>query len=227
MRIRYIIFLMVVLLATTAAQAQTHYEGRFSVGGKAGATFSKINFSPSVPQQLLIGMTIGGAVRYIEEKHFGLIAEFSLTQGGWREKFEESDYNFRHRLTYLQIPVLTHVYFGSNTVHGFLNAGPQIGFMIADGVSSNFDYTGAAGLEYFNEHSRHIEQYSLDIKNRFDYGITVGVGLEVLRGRRHSFALEGRFYYGLSDIFSNHKADTFSGSAGMSFMVTLGYFYHL
>ena len=50
---------------------------------------------------------------------------------------------------------------------------------------------------------------------------------ELYTRRRHSFSLEGRFYYGLNDVFSSHKKDTFSGSAGMSLMVRLGYYYRI
>ena len=36
-----------------------------------------------------------------------------------------------------------------------------------------------------------------------------------------------RFYYGLTDVFPNHKTDIFSGSNSMTVSVTLGYFYRL
>jgi hypothetical protein len=39
--------------------------------------------------------------------------------------------------------------------------------------------------------------------------------------------LEGRFYYGLGNVFGSRKKDAFSASTGMSFMVTLGYMYRL
>ena len=44
---------------------------------------------------------------------------------------------------------------------------------------------------------------------------------------KHSLLLEARFYYGLTDVFPNHKTDIFSGSNTMSITVTLGYFYRL
>jgi len=169
----------------------------------------------------------GVMARYIEEKHFGLIAELNVEQRGWKESFEESDYRYQHRLTYLQLPIMTHIYFGNQRVKGFFNAGPELGLMIADGVSSNFNPQEAAGLEYFNENSRHIEQYTLAIKNRLDYGIAAGAGVEVNLGTRNSLLLEGRFYYGLNDVFSNHKTDVFSGSSGMAIMISLGYLYRL
>ena len=65
------------------------------------------------------------------------------------------------------------------------------------------------------------------MKNHLDYGISAGLGLEWFQSLKQSFKLEGRFYYGLGDVFSNHKTDPFSASNSMSVMVTLGYFYRL
>ena len=218
---------IIMMLAALTMAAQTHHEGNLAVGGKGGVTLSRVNFNPSVPQVMLPGMTAGVMVRYIEENHFGLLAELNLEQRGWKESFEESDYRYQNRLTYLQLPIMTHIYFGNQRVKGFFNAGPSVSLMIADKASANFDVTSAAGLEYFNENSRHIEQYTLDIKNRFDYGLAAGVGMELNLTPRSSLLLEGRFYYGLNDIYSNHKSDTFCGSASMTILVTLGYMYRL
>ena len=83
-----LIFTALVALMTTA---QTHYEGTIAVGGKAGASLSRVNFNPSVQQTMLPGMTAGVMFRYIEEKNFGLIAELNMTQRGWKEALDESD----------------------------------------------------------------------------------------------------------------------------------------
>ena len=93
---RRIAFLLTALTALLAT-AQTHYEGTIAVGGKAGASFSRVNFNPTVQQVMLPGMTAGVMFRYIEEKNFGLVAELNMTQRGWKEAFEESDYSYNHR----------------------------------------------------------------------------------------------------------------------------------
>lgn len=214
-------------LATLLVTAQTHYEGQIAVGGKAGATLSRVNFNPTVQQSMLPGMTAGVMFRYIEEKNFGLIAELNLTQRGWKENLEESDYNYSHRFTYLELPVMTHIYFGNRHVKGFFNLGPELNVMIADGVSSNFAYQDAASMDYFYQNTRHIEQRTMKVKNRLDYGICGGAGMEVNLNAKHSLLLEGRFYYGLADVFPNHKTDVFSSSNSMTVTVTLGYFYRL
>lgn len=214
-------------LATLLATAQTHYEGTIAVGGKAGATLSRVNFNPTVQQTMSPGITAGVMFRYIEEKNFGLIAELNLTQRGWKEAFEESELNYRHSFTYLELPIMTHIYFGSQRVKGFFNLGPEINVMLGDGIKSNFSYQDAADMEYFLNDTRHIEQMSMKVKNRLDYGICGGAGMEIGLNNKHSLLLEGRFYYGLTDIFPNHKTDVFSSSNPMTVMVTLGYFYRL
>ena len=198
-----------------------------TIGAKGGVTLSKVNFQPSVPQKMLMGMAVGCSVRYIEENHFGLIAELNLEQRGWNEDFKNmnSDYNYSYKrtLTYLQLPLLTHIYFGSDKARFFVNAGPEIGVMIGSKTSANFDYANAGSMADFQNSYRKIEQFTLPVDHKFDYGISAGLGMEVNFAPRHALNLEGRFYYGLNDIFKNHKTDPFQGSSSMSIMITLGY----
>ena len=207
--------------------AQTHYEGQISVGGKAGATLSRVNFNPTVQQTMLPGMTAGVMFRYIEEKNFGLIAELNLAQRGWKENMEESDYNYSHRFTCIELPIMTHIFFGNQRVKGFFNLGPELNVLLGDGISSNFDYENSRTMEYFLNNSRHVEPLTMKVKNRLDYGICAGAGMELNLNAKHSLLLEGRFYYGLTDVFPNHKTDIFSSSNSMTIMVTLGYMYRL
>ncbi len=224
---RRLAFILLIALTAIAATAQVHYEGTLAVGGKAGASLSRINFNPTVQQTMLPGMTAGVMFRYIEEKNFGLIAELNVTQRGWKEAFDDADYRFSHQFTYLELPIMTHIFFGNQRVKGFFNLGPEINVMLGDRISANFPYKEAEGIEYFINDTRHTEQLTMDINNRFDYGICAGAGMELNLNRKHSLLLEGRFYYGLTDVFPNHKMDIFSGSNSMSITVTLGYFYRL
>ena len=209
------------------ANGQTHFESTIDVGGKAGATFSKVNFNPSVKQTMMPGFTVGAMFRYIEERNFGLVAELNITQRGWKEAYDNADYKYSHSFTYLELPIMTHIFFGNQRVKGFFNLGPELDVMLGDGVSSNYDYKNAASMEYFARNTRHIEQLTMDVENRLDYGICAGAGMEVNLNAKHSLLLEGRFYYGLTDVFPNHKTDIFSGSNSMTDSVTLGYFYRL
>lgn len=213
------------LSALCFANAETHYKPHISVGAKGGVTYSKMSFYPSVKQSMLPGMIIGATFSYAEEKLFGLVAELCIEQRGWKENFEEANelYNYSRRLTYIQLPLLTHISFGSSKFKGFVNLGPEVAYMIGNSISANFDYHNYASLPGFPVENRMNEQMVMEIKNKFDYGISGGVGMEYFINRKHSVALEGRFYYGLGNIFPDKKKDTFSASRGMSFQVALAY----
>ena len=163
------------------------------------------SFSPTVPQKMLTGMILGATFRYIEERHFGVIAEINLEQRGWNEDFKEAPYEYSRTLTYIQIPLLTHIYFGSTKFHGFFNAGPEFAYMLSESTSDNFDINNFMGRE------------------DFDYGISAGLGMEYFIKRNHSLTLEGRFYFGLGNMFGSSKKDVFAASRGMSVQITLGY----
>ncbi|MCQ2288102.1 MAG: PorT family protein [Muribaculaceae bacterium] len=224
---RFLSILLMLVAAGSVAMAQTHYDGNISVGGKAGVALSRVQFNPTVPQSFQPGAVIGVTARYIEEKHFGIIAEFNLEQHGWKETFEGTDFRYSRNLFYAELPVMSHIYFGNNNNHFFFNAGPQVGLLFAEAKSANFDVHNVESIPDFPKVNRYTQQYTLRPKNRFDYGITAGLGMEMIRSNKRSFNVEARFYYGLRDIFSNHKKDPFASSANMSLMLTLGYSYRV
>lgn len=210
-------------LLPCVALAQTHYQPHMSVGIKGGMTMSEMSFSPSVKQTFNDGTTGAITFSYTEEKIFGLIAELGWSQRGWQEKFDESPCQYSRSLTYVQLPLLTHIYFGSPRFKCFVNLGPEFSYMISDKINSNFDYTDPAHAEGFPSGARMTEQMVMKVKNKFDYGITGGVGVEFYISPRNSITLEGRYYFGLGNIFPAAKADTFSASRSTSIEISLGY----
>ena len=225
---RHTLTLALLLSVSLTIFGQNHYEANIAGGGKGGVTLSRMNFNPSVPQSMIMGFEAGGQFRYIEEKHFGLIAELNVEQRGWKESFDKGyDYSYSRRFTYVELPVLTHLYFGGEKLHFFINAGPSVGYMIGKSTSSNFDYAHFESIEGFPSTNRQTEQFNLKVKRHFDYGISAGMGLEWFMNHKQSITLEGRFYYGLGDVFPNHKTDNFSSSNAMGLMFTLGYFYRI
>lgn len=224
---RLISLVILSLSVTFSSLAQRAYEPHMSVGAKGGATFSKMAFTPGIDQGTINGATVGITARYAEEKIFGLLAELNVEQRGWKERFDESDFFYQRRLTYIQLPVMTHIYFGSQRLKGFVNLGPSVGIMVADNASSNFDYHNPSSVQGLPLENRHINQMTMAVKNKFDYGISAGAGVEVNMNRKHSILIEGRYYYGLGNIFSAKKKDEFSASRGTSLQITLGYMFHV
>lgn len=208
------------------------FEKEWNVGVGFGANLSQVSFatsSKSSPFKTSSWQQYQGgfSVRYITEKNLGLIAELNYSQQGWKQKFEDDQgeeityYQHQHQLNYINIPFLTHIYWG-NKVRFFINLGPQIGFLLsqkeemndrlkADLASGNFSANQETG-QFFNKADR-----------IFDYGIVAGMGLEFRTGIGH-FALEGRYTFGLGDFYSNSKADHFQRSAHRVIGVKMTYY---
>lgn len=213
------------LSVPSMVHAETHYVPHVSIGAHGGVAMSRMSFSPSVPQGWLMGPQMGIHATYAEEKIFGLGAELNVTQRGWKETFTDNpDLSYSRTLTCLTLPVMTRITFGTSRFKGVIMLGPEVGVTIGDRISSNFDYAHPGDLL---PHTRRVNQMSMKLKNRFDYGITAGAGGEFYVTPRNSVSLDVRFYYGLGNIFPASKADEFGASRSMSLSLTAGYSFRL
>ncbi len=219
---RIAVGILMVLSVVAGADAQTHYRSNVSLGVKGGVDFSRVFFSPGARQKWPIGFTGGVTFRYIEESHFGLIAEMNFLQRGWKEDFEGAPYKYTRTLNYIQIPVMAHIFFGRRG-RFFFNAGPEVGIFLSESTNCNFNVADMATLPDFPYVNRMNTQMTIPVQNKFDYGISAGLGGEFNITPRHSLYLEGRFYYGLGNIFKSKRTDPFSASNSMTIMATLGY----
>lgn len=225
---RNLVKIIIVFLSVTglSSQAQTHYESNVSLGIKGGADLSRVFFNPSVHQTFAMGTNFGVTLRYIEEAHFGLIAELNFTQRGWKEDFEETPFNYQRTVNYLSLPVLAHIYFGRRG-RFFFNAGPEVGLCLGELTSSNFNPGEINSIEGFPIKNRTNYQLTMPVTQKFDYGISAGLGGEFSINRRNSLYIEGRFYYGLGNLFSAKRTDTFRASNSMSIMASVGYWFRI
>lgn len=221
-----LLLLSAFLLSPPVSNAQTHYRSNVSVGVKAGADISRVFFNPSVKQGMLPGAVAGLMFRYVEESHFGLVAELNLAQRGWSENFGGAPYSYKRTVSYLQLPVLAHIYFGRRG-RFFFNAGPEIGLRLAEKTSCNFDPSAISTLPDFPDDLRQTDQLLMPVHQRVDYGITAGLGGEFSLNRRNALSLEARFYYGLGNLFPSGRRDSFRGSNTMAVEFTLGYWFRI
>ena len=223
--IKKLILIGALLTANIVAVAEEHYSGTFNIGVKGGVCMSRTMFSPNVPQKFHTGPMVGLMFRYIEENHFGLIGELNFEQRGWNEDFEGTGYSYSRDLSYIQIPLLAHIYFDFNRAKFFFNAGPEIGVMVAEKTNADFDVNNFPSLDGFPSQNRSTEQFTMPIKNKIDYGISAGVGAEMSINNKNAIQIEGRFYYGLNNIFGANKKDTFASSNSIGIMVSIGYYF--
>lgn len=217
------LFIFLLLLFPLRITAQTHYSANMAMGARAGADLSRNFFNPSVKQVLKPGLLCGVTFRYIEENHFGLIAELNYIQRGWQENFEDAPYEYKRTIDYLQLPVLAHIYFGGRG-RFFINAGPLVGLRLGDSLKCNFDTSATEDLTDFPRY-HNAKQYAEPIKQRVDYGICAGLGGEFNITDLHSLSLECRFYYGLGNLFGSSRKDVFNASNSMALEFALGYWF--
>ncbi len=236
-----VLFLGILFYGQIGAQKK-EFTPEWNIGVGFGPTFSSLSIIPTYPVLSVKTKSVsqfhgGVAVRYITEKNLGFIAELNYSQMGWEENFEGKEYELpdgtlypgadtifqhTHKLNYLEIPFLTHIYFGGNKVRGFFNIGPKIGLLLSESESINEKLR-----EYLNQepdpNKAAIGQYGKKADKKIDYGLTAGAGVE-LRTGIGSFALEGRYYMGFGDIYNNRKSDYFSRSANRVISAKLTYY---
>lgn len=219
-----IITLTLALLLTLSAKSQVEQPRRIlEIGVTGGLNLSQMDFQPDIRQKYLMGANGGLFARYTSEKYFGMICaaqlELNFSQRGWTENFDDDTSNgYSRTLNYIELPLLAHLSWGREEkgFQFFINLGPQISFFMGD--SEKFE--GNWKTENRPESIRAI--YGKEVENKFDYGIAGGLGIE-LKTKIGNFFVEGRYYYGLSDIFKNSKTDDFGRSANQTITVRLGY----
>ena len=227
----YVILWFTLMVSAVKAQIiiTTPYE--FSVGVSGGTTFSSVTFNPKVEQTMLMGMTFGVTGRMTMGKYVGLQLELNYVQQGWDEFFEitekseetqetteetqdpRTDYKYTRRLNYLQLPFYTRVQFGGKNVKGFINAGPQIGYLISESTDENLNGAKSA------------MQHDMPVEKKFEWGISGGAGIEVRTGIGY-FLLEGRYYYSFGDIYSTKVKDNFSKASVQTITAKVSYLIH-
>ncbi|MDR2475109.1 MAG: PorT family protein [Bacteroidales bacterium] len=189
-----------------------------AVGAFTGITLSKVSFFPKISEKYALGYVIGAKFRFISEKYWGFLLEPNYCRNGWTENFNEYQFaegetahslSYSRSLHYLELPFMTHYYLG-NKQRVFVNAGPVARILFYESESIGFDQ---APTTYGQG------AYSKPTDNMFDYGIAGGIGFE-LQTKKGNFALEGRYYFGLGDIFGNRKTDFFSKSANEYIVIT-------
>ena len=236
-------FLLLLLLLTLTVPVSSiaqigDYRNDIAIGVNGGYIMTNVGFSPKVTQKLKPGITGGLSFRYTSEKYFkticSLYAELNYSQMGWREDIvtlkSEPVLNevsglaekYDRRMSYIQMPVMAHLAWGreQNGFSFFFQAGPQFGYMLSESTSTNFKPAEANTKDRAN---KTVAQYAMPIEKKFDYGIAAGLGLEYSNSKVGHFLLEGRYYYGLGNIYGSTKRDYFGKSNQSAIEIKLSY----
>ena len=187
------------------------------------------------------GINAGLSIKYVCEKYFSTICsiygEINYASMGWKQNIPTSKNEqvtntngtieeYSRTLNYLQIPIFAHLAWGRETrgAQFFFQLGPQMGFYLSESTQSNYD---PATRNLSDRANKVIEQESMAVEHKFDYGIAAGLGVEYSVPRVGHFLLEGRYYYGLGSIFGESKRDYFGRSNFGNIVVKMAYLFDL
>ena len=236
-----ILFLFLALPWSLFAQIGEH-RNTLSVGPTAGWNITNIKFTPKVEQKGLGGFSGGVALRYTVEKYFSTICsiqlEMNYAQMGWKEDIKDINNNpvinattgaaenYSRTINYIQVPFLAHLAWGKEKkgLNFFVNAGPQLGAYISESTKSNFDFDKRNTTDRV---SSVVAQDTMKVEKKFDYGIAAGLGVEYSIPKVGHFLLEGRYYYGLGNIYGDSKRDYFASSNYQTISIRLTYLFDL
>ena len=235
-------FYLFTFLPLSSSAQVGKYRNDFAVGINGGYIMSDVGFEPQVTQSMASGFTGGISLRYVSEKYFtticSIMAEINYAQIGWKEDIEDKDGNavinsitgvgekYSRKINYIQVPIFAHLAWGKEEkgLNFFVQAGPQFGFYLSESTDKNFD------IEQINITDRAnstVEQYKMDVENKFDYGIAAGGGIEFSNPYVGHLLLEGRYYYGLGNIYGNSKHDYFGKSNFGNIVIKLTYLFDI
>ena len=99
----------------------------------------------------------------------------------------------------------------------FFNLGPQLGILVS--YRDLKDNLSSGQIAVFDPNDPRIYDKGY---NSFDYGLSVGGGLDLQIGRLHTI-VEGRYTFGFGDVYSNSKSDIYQRSNNQNVAVTVGF----
>lgn len=223
------IWIFILLSLAGTLRAQEAFNRELAVGFGGGVNLSSVNFVPKIQQSMKMGMHGGATIRWITEKNLGLMAEINYAQQGWKEDLPLMDaesgssdrFSYERTINVIEVPFMTHIYFGGKRTRFFINVGPKIGYVVSESTSQNVN---GATIPSSDDIVYVTEQHGMPVERKFDWGLCGGPGVE-LRTGIGSFLLEGRYYYALGDLYGNLKKDPFPKSSQQVISVKLSYLF--
>ena len=212
--------LLVSLFSSPVLAQDVQFKKEFYFGAKGGMVFSRVKFKPNVEQNLFTGNSGGLFFRMISEPHVGIQIEFNYLQKGWEEKpLTGQTQNYFHKLSYFDIPIMTHANLGKKAFRFTLNLGPSVAFLISD---SQGMYPATPGIPANPD----IPYWGKPIDSKVDFLFTGGVGAEYHFKKAGALALDARVFYSLTNLYES-KNYGYDLSQTNGIQVTLAYLFRL
>ena len=224
---RFFIYILIMVTSVSVRAQVGDHRSDFIIGVNGGYVLNRVSFDPTVKKKWHGGSSFGVILRYTCEKYFSAICslqgEINYARLGWTEDIETSTDTYSRDLDYIQMPLLARLAWGRELrgAQFFFQLGPQVGYYIGGKDHRGGEWSDATLALRPN---RVTAQYDLPVQRKFEYGLTGGLGVEI-SSKIGRFAVEGRYYFALSDIFRNGKGDAFGRSANGAIYIKAAYLF--
>ncbi|GAB3811092.1 porin family protein [Pontibacter rugosus] len=203
MKNKLIVTAAAVLGLAFAAEAQT-----ITVGPRVGATFSEVNYSGDGADMLndqlksKTGVQFGAVANVMVNDLFSVQPELLYVQKGVKVNF--GGLSTELQSSYLELPVLAKVSFGSEQIKGFVTAGPSVGYWLSGKIKQKYD-----------GESEEDDYDFTDDDNRTEIGANFGVGAAYKVGTGY-LNLDLRYGLGLSNLYNDGEEKVKNRVLGVS-----------
>lgn len=200
---RVLIITSYLLLSFASINAQNEFKPKTYLGIIQGVNFSRVDFDiTGIEQEFIPGYCGGLIFRYVSEQIAGIQIELNYSEKGWSGKLDTSAY-YKGRLSYIELPFLTHITLGRKKTFFTINFGPYASYQIINDIESNIDYP-------------------LEIDKKFEFGYCGAIGLG-FRFPIGTFQIEGRYLNSITNFFDTSTNPQFYASRNQAINVSLTY----
>jgi hypothetical protein len=188
---KIIFIIALIAMGTTTTFAQT--ENPLRVGVKGGINLSNFRVDDVGDNNMKVGLNLGLFAKLPVSPSFSIQPELLYSSKGSKLKYDnfiQGEGEYRFNLNYLEMPVLGVFHIGKNfNIH----AGPYVAFLASSNIKDMNDDGTIEG----------VKDIDVDNFNRFDYGLSGGIGVDI-----NGFIAGARYNYGLAEV---GKSDNLTG----------------
>jgi len=201
---------IILIFFSLKIQAQEPFIPETFIGIKQGINGSRVNFKPTIDQNITFGYLGGLIFKHISEKNAGIQIELNYSQQGWTEKLDSTNSYFK-QLNNINLPFMSHFEIGKGKTKILINFGPTLSYLLSEKENIKIDSVQDERI-----------YYGKLVDNRFEYGLSFGIGI-VKNTKIGSFQIEGRFNQSLVDIFKQTTEPSISSSKIQTVELSISY----
>lgn len=192
---RFLFFITGFIFISTTLQAQFIRSYGIKVGGSLAKQVWDYSINSSMEPDNRFGLNIGGFVEFLDVPFLSVVAEADYTQKGMKLNLPTTGPDspdiigtttLNNRIDYLSLFLLGKIRYNLVLFSPYLIAGPR------------------ADIELGRDIEKGFETSYKDFK-KGNFGLTIGVGTELIKVLPLSLLAEFRYNYDLSNVYSNEN----------------------